>query len=84
MVAQNPGLANPEVSKIIGEQWRALPSETKEEWKSLAEVMLPEKEVSRTLTNVQHHRQRRLVTSSNTQIIDTSLADSDEMDILEP
>jgi hypothetical protein len=42
------------------------------------------KEVSRTLTNVQHHRQRRLVTSSNTQIIDTSLADSDEMDILEP
>ncbi|OKL59772.1 hypothetical protein UA08_04759 [Talaromyces atroroseus] len=36
VVAQNPGLANPEISKIIGEQWRALPAETKEEWKALA------------------------------------------------
>lgn len=38
VVAQNPGLANPEISKIIGEQWRALPNETKSEWKALAEV----------------------------------------------
>ncbi|CRG92240.1 hypothetical protein PISL3812_09297 [Talaromyces islandicus] len=38
VVAQNPGLANPEISKIIGEQWRALPTETKEEWKALAEA----------------------------------------------
>ncbi|KAH8697672.1 hypothetical protein BGW36DRAFT_427627 [Talaromyces proteolyticus] len=38
VVAQNPGLANPEISKIIGEQWRALPIETKEEWKALAEA----------------------------------------------
>ena len=37
-MAQNPGLANPEISKIIGEQWRALPNETKKEWKALAEV----------------------------------------------
>ncbi|KAL2005726.1 hypothetical protein VTN00DRAFT_10219 [Thermoascus crustaceus] len=37
VVAQNPGLANPEISKIIGEQWRALPNETKSEWKALAE-----------------------------------------------
>ncbi|KAL1883740.1 slightly ste11-like protein [Paecilomyces lecythidis] len=37
VVAQNPGLANPEISKIIGEQWRALPEEAKKEWKALAE-----------------------------------------------
>ncbi|PQE04838.1 HMG box protein [Rutstroemia sp. NJR-2017a BBW] len=37
VVAQNPGLANPEISKIIGGQWRELDPEAKEEWKSLAE-----------------------------------------------
>jgi HMG box factor len=40
VVAQNPGLANPEISKIIGEQWRALSTDTKEEWKALAEVSI--------------------------------------------
>jgi len=38
IVAQNPGLANPEISKIIGEQWRTQPEEVKNEWKQLAEV----------------------------------------------
>jgi HMG box factor len=38
VVAQNPGLANPEISKIIGGQWRELDPEAKEEWKTLAEV----------------------------------------------
>ncbi|OJD23573.1 hypothetical protein ACJ73_05072 [Blastomyces percursus] len=37
VVAQNPGLANPEISKIIGEKWRTLPTESKQEWKNLAE-----------------------------------------------
>jgi hypothetical protein len=36
-VSQHPGLANPEISKIIGEQWRNQPAEGKEEWKALAE-----------------------------------------------
>lgn len=36
--AQHPGLANPDISKIIGEQWRKLPQGTKAEWKALAEV----------------------------------------------
>lgn len=40
VVAQNPGLANPEISKIIGEQWRDQPIEVKNEWKRLAEVPL--------------------------------------------
>ena len=38
VVAQNPGLANPEISKVIGEQWRDSPPEVKKHWKSLAEV----------------------------------------------
>ncbi|KAM0720473.1 hypothetical protein Q7P37_004609 [Cladosporium fusiforme] len=37
VVAQNPGLANPEISKIIGEQWRNQAVEVKNEWKALAE-----------------------------------------------
>ncbi|KAM3075248.1 slightly ste11-like protein [Clarireedia jacksonii] len=37
VVAQNPGLANPEISKIIGGQWREQDPESKEEWKKLAE-----------------------------------------------
>ncbi|OBT69650.1 hypothetical protein VE03_00712 [Pseudogymnoascus sp. 23342-1-I1] len=37
VIAQNPGLANPEISKIIGAQWREQSIETKNEWKKLAE-----------------------------------------------
>ncbi|KAI9640070.1 slightly ste11-like protein [Ciborinia camelliae] len=37
VVAQHPGLANPEISKIIGEQWRDQAPSVKEEWKRLAE-----------------------------------------------
>jgi HMG box factor len=39
VISQNPGLANPEISKIIGEQWRKLPQTIKDEWKNLAEVI---------------------------------------------
>ena len=38
VVAQHPGLANPEISKIIGEQWREQAPEIKSDWKRLAEV----------------------------------------------
>ncbi|KXT14523.1 hypothetical protein AC579_9567 [Pseudocercospora musae] len=37
VVNQNPGLANPEISKIIGEQWQNQPPEVKSRWKQLAE-----------------------------------------------
>ncbi|KAG7285478.1 hypothetical protein NEMBOFW57_010106 [Staphylotrichum longicolle] len=37
VVQDNPGLANPEISKIIGEQWRQEPEERKNQWKRLAE-----------------------------------------------
>ena len=38
VVAQNPGLANPEISKIIGDHWRNSSIENKEHWKLLADV----------------------------------------------
>lgn len=37
VVARNPGLANPEISKIIGEQWQNETTEQKNKWKALAE-----------------------------------------------
>jgi len=38
VVVQNPGLANPDISKIIGEQWRNESEEEKNKWKAYAEV----------------------------------------------
>ncbi|KAI1165829.1 hypothetical protein F5B18DRAFT_660133 [Nemania serpens] len=35
--AQHPGLANPEISKLIGEKWREQPESVKNQWKQLAE-----------------------------------------------
>ncbi|KAI5287251.1 hypothetical protein KEM54_006125, partial [Ascosphaera aggregata] len=37
VVAQHPGLSNPEISKIIGNQWRSMSAEAKQQWKNLAE-----------------------------------------------
>lgn len=42
VVAQNPGLPNPDISKIIGEQWRHLSVKEKSEWQALAEVSIKE------------------------------------------
>jgi HMG (high mobility group) box len=79
VVAQNPGLANPEISKIIGEQWRALPAETKEEWKALAAVCCARQHLTcYILANIQlNNRQRKLGISSNTQTIGISRGDLD-------
>ena len=38
IVARNPGLANPEISKIIGEQWRSESEKEKLIWTNLAAV----------------------------------------------
>ena len=38
VVASNPGLANPEISKVIGDLWRGATQETRNHWKLLAEV----------------------------------------------
>ncbi|EMR65965.1 putative hmg box protein [Eutypa lata UCREL1] len=37
VAAEHPGLANPEISKLIGEQWREQPDDVKASWKRLAE-----------------------------------------------
>ncbi|RYP08942.1 hypothetical protein DL765_008627 [Monosporascus sp. GIB2] len=37
VAAAHPGLANPEISKLIGEQWRVQPEDVKNSWKRLAE-----------------------------------------------
>jgi hypothetical protein len=38
IVAGNPGLANPEISKIIGERWQAESEHQKKIWQDLAQV----------------------------------------------
>lgn len=38
VVAKHPGLPNPDISKILGEQWRNLSAQTKKKWQALAEV----------------------------------------------
>ena len=40
VVSQNPGLANPEISKVIGDHWRSSSPEVKNHWKILADVRL--------------------------------------------
>ena len=38
VVAEHPGLPNPEISKILGEQWRNVSAQIKKKWQALAEV----------------------------------------------
>jgi hypothetical protein len=38
ITARNPGLNNPDISKIIGEQWKAEGEEQKKVWQDLAQV----------------------------------------------
>ncbi|KAF2839703.1 hypothetical protein M501DRAFT_902699, partial [Patellaria atrata CBS 101060] len=36
IAAQHPGLPNPDISKILGEQWKAEEDKVREQWKILA------------------------------------------------
>lgn len=38
VVHRNPGMANPEISKIIGAQWKSITDEERGKWKALANV----------------------------------------------
>ena len=79
VVAQHPGLANPEISKIIGEQWRSLTTRSKNEWKALAEVRQPWLKSGPSSGGHRIHvgpflnRKKRLVTNKHIQITDISL-----------
>ena len=79
VVAQNPGLANPEISKVIGEQWRDSPLEVKKHWKSLADVCsctVPKyKLIVDLLTS---HRKKNSAIRNSIPITVTSLAELDE------
>lgn len=65
MISQNPGLANPEISKIIGAQWRDQPVDVKNEWKRLAEVcwspinLEGEQELTKKLQEEKQRHQRQ-------------------------
>ena len=84
VVAQNPGLANPEISKVIGEQWRDSPPEVKKHWKSLADVCsctVPKhKRIAEMLTL---HRKRNFAIRNSIPITVTSLAEPDEATVLQ-
>jgi hypothetical protein len=74
VVAQHPGLANPEISKIIGEQWREQAPEVKSDWKRLAEVQVTAKTVNMDRANQYlSNRKRNNVTNDSIQAIDTNL-----------
>jgi hypothetical protein len=72
IVAQNPGLPNPEISKIAGHLWTKEQDSVKEQWKQLAEVG---KAPFRSTLHVRLMlcSARRLVTPNNTLITDSSL-----------
>lgn len=65
VVAQHPKLPNPDISKIIGEQWRQLSVEDKNEWKALAEVYIKEIRPDNLLCSNISHSKKKLVTLSS-------------------
>lgn len=75
VVNQHPGLANPEISKIIGDAWRVASSDIKAHWKRLAEVSSSSPLNQVILTKI---RRRNFVIKSSTQTTDTNLAEQGE------
>jgi hypothetical protein len=72
LVAQHPGLPNPEISKIAGHLWTKEPDSVKGQWKGLAEVCNSIRfhfaQISLTPSS-----EKRLVTPNSTPITDFSL-----------
>ena len=70
----HPGLPNPAISKIIGEQWSHLVEEEKDKWKALAEVsqrqFLPDKP---RIVLILLNRKKRLVMLNSIPNTDTNL-----------
>lgn len=63
IIARNRGINNPDISKIIGEQWKAESEETKKYWQTLAQVSVSFTLLSLTSSKplqeekVRHHEQ---------------------------
>jgi hypothetical protein len=77
VLAQNPGLANPEISKIIGEQWREQAPEVKSDWKRLAEVRFSIPMIVLYIILTFAHRKKSNYTRDNTQATDTNLDEAE-------
>ena len=78
VISAHPGLANPQISKIIGEHWKQAPEEVKVHWKRLAEVssifVMLRLRSSRLITI----RKKKHGTRSSIQIIAINLAKATE------
>ncbi|RMZ77559.1 hypothetical protein DV737_g4293, partial [Chaetothyriales sp. CBS 132003] len=77
VVRQYPGLPNPEISKIIGEQWSKLSEDQKQRWKALAEVKLTQPRAAtyhKDHSLIIFYRKKRLGMPFSTLTIDTNLA----------
>lgn len=76
VVAQHPKLPNPDISKIIGEQWRQLSLDDKNEWKALAEVSIKEIFHNNLLCPNFSLSKKKLVTRSSFLTIATDLKET--------
>ncbi|KAH8590312.1 hypothetical protein B0O99DRAFT_722146 [Bisporella sp. PMI_857] len=72
VAAQHPGLANPEISKIIGEQWREQAPGVKDNWKRLAEE---EKQRHQRQYPGYRYQPRRAGKPQNARLVSTSSTD---------
>lgn len=73
IAARHPGVANPEISKIIGRQWREESQEIKDNWDALAEVCTAYEKFNFEPALITSFRKRRQDISNNIHIIDISL-----------
>ena len=78
VVAQNPGLANPEISKVIGDHWRQSPEEVKGHWKKLAEVSRSTFMIVTSFSKSKLRRKRNFDIKNNTLVINTNLVGAGE------
>jgi len=72
VVHQNPGLSNPDISKIIGRQWKALSDEEREKWNALAKVRHPYPNWNMSIAYHIFYRKRKTAINSNTLTTATS------------
>lgn len=73
VVAQHPGMTNPEISKIIGRQWREESQEVRDNWDALAEVILLNPSLLfESMKLINDSSARRLDISSSIPITNTS------------
>jgi hypothetical protein len=73
IIARNPGLNNPDISKIIGEQWKAESEESKKVWQDLAQVSSVPHHYRNSSDNL--HRKRKPDITNSTPTTATNLVE---------